>query len=109
MPISRERVANWTGYIHTTAERLLKEKWGRDEPFEITMKVRTECKKMDNCLFYKDYDRICVSEKMKTFDLKKQYSRCIVEKKYSEFVPDLCLIDDTSLWTKMESVIQLIV
>lgn len=82
-------------YIHTTAERLLKEKWDRDEPFEITMKVRTECKEIDNCFFYKDYGHGCVSEEVKTFDLKKQYSQCIVEKKYGEFVPDLCLIDDT--------------
>lgn len=82
-------------YIHTTAERLLKEKWDRDEPFEIKMKVRTECKEIKSCFFYKDYGQNCVTELVKTFDLKKQYSQCIVEKKYGEFVPDLCLIDDT--------------
>lgn len=82
-------------YIHTTAERLLKEKWDRDEPFEITMKVRTECKDIDTCFFYKDYGHNCVSEETKTFDLKKQYTQCVVEKKYGEFVPDLCLIDET--------------
>ena len=82
-------------YIHTTAELLLKEKWNRDEPFEITMTVRTECKEKDSCIFYKDDCYDCVTEELKTFDLKKQYSQCIVEKKYGEFVPDLCLIDDT--------------
>ncbi len=82
-------------YIHTTAERLLKEKWDRDEPFEITMKVRTECKEKDNCFFYKDHIGNCVIEEKKTFNLKKQYSQCNVEKKYGEFIPDLCLIDDT--------------
>lgn len=30
-------------YIHSTAERLLKEKWDRDEPFEITMEVWSFC------------------------------------------------------------------
>lgn len=82
-------------YIHTTAERLLKEKWDCDEPFEITMKVRTECKNIENCFFYRKYDNYCNSEEVKTFDLKKQYSRCLVEKKYGDFIPDLCLIDDT--------------
>ena len=82
-------------YIHTTAERLLKEKWDRNEPFEITMKVRTECKEKDSCLFYRDFDPNCLIEEEKTFDLKKQYSQCIVEKKYGEFIPDLCLLDDT--------------
>ncbi len=81
-------------YIHTTAERLLKEKWDRDEPFEIKMNVRTECKELANCFFRKGYDKCEIKEK-KTFDLKKQYSQCIVEKKYGEFVPDLCLIDNT--------------
>lgn len=81
-------------YIHTTAERLLKEKWERDEPFEITMKVRTECKNIDTCFFYKDDGHGCIIEERKTFDLKKQFTLCIVEKRYGEFVPDLCLIDE---------------
>lgn len=82
-------------YIHTTAELLLKEKWDRDEPFEIRMKVRTECKDINTCIFFKDYGQNCVKEEMKPFDLKKQYTQCVVEKRYDEFVPDLCLIDET--------------
>lgn len=82
-------------YIHTTAERLLKEKWDRDEPFEITMKVRTECKDKDTCIFYQHFCRGCLSEEIKTYDLKKQFTQCVVEKKYGEFIPDLCLIDET--------------
>lgn len=82
-------------YIHKTAEKLLKGKWERDEPFEITMKVRTECKDIDSCFFYKGSGHYCVSEETKTFDLKKQYTQCLVEKKYDEFVPDLLLIDET--------------
>ena len=82
-------------YIHATAERLLKEKWERDEPFEITMKVKTACKDLDNCFFYKGSGQNCITTEIKTFDLKKQYSQCIVEKKYGDFVPDLRLVDDT--------------
>ena len=82
-------------YIHTTAERLLKEKWDRDEPFEIKMKVRSECKERAKCPFNKIHSQSCITEEEKTFNLKKQYSKCIVEKKYGEFVPDLCLIDET--------------
>lgn len=82
-------------YIHTTAERLLMEKWKRDEPFEITMKVRKECVNIDNCIFYKDYGKNCFTEEICTFDLKKYYSKCFMEKKYGTFVPDLCLIDET--------------
>ena len=86
---------NLDRYIHATAERLLKEKWERDEPFEITMNVRTVCKEIGNCLFHEGYTRGCVTEEMRTFNLKEQYTDCLVEKKYGDFVPDLCLIDKT--------------
>jgi hypothetical protein len=82
-------------YIHKTAERLLKEKWDRDEPFEITMKVRTECKEFNTCVFHQEKGYGCVKEEMQTYDLKKQFTRCVVEKKVGEFVPDLCLVDDS--------------
>ena len=82
-------------YMHSTAERLLKEKWDRDEPFEITMKVRTVCSRFSTCIFGKASKRQCTSEEMKTYDLKKHYTQCLVEKKYGEFIPDLCLIDET--------------
>ena len=82
-------------YIHTTAERLLKEKWDSDEPFEIKMKQHTVCKDIDNCFFYNEYGYNCITEEYITIDLKKLYSKCVVEKKYVEFIPDLCLIDET--------------
>jgi hypothetical protein len=79
-------------YIHSTAERLLKEKWERDEPFEITMKVKTACKHHPDCVFGKTNNR-CISSETKTYDLKKYYSTCLVEKKHGAFIPDLCLTD----------------
>lgn len=82
-------------YIHSTAERLLKEKWERDEPFEISMNVHSECRDYDNCLFRQEYNRVCKGTEMKTFDLKKQFSQCLVEKKFGEFIPDLCLVDES--------------
>jgi hypothetical protein len=81
-------------YIHSTAERLLKEKWERDEPFEITMNVKTACKHYPDCVLGKTNNR-CISSETKTYDLKKHYSRCLVEKKCGEFIPDLCLLDET--------------
>lgn len=82
-------------YIHATAERLLKEKWERDEPFEITMRVRTECKDLNSCPFNNDCEYGCVTEETETFDLKKHFTKCLVEKKIGGFVPDLCLVDET--------------
>ena len=83
-------------YIHATAETLLKQKWDNpNEPFEITMTVHTECKEAESCVFYRDNRQSCKKEETKTYDLKKQFSQCLVEKKYGVFVPDLCLIDET--------------
>lgn len=82
-------------YIHTTAERLLKEKWERNEPFEITFGVRTVCSRFTTCIYSQAYKHQCFSHKPETFDLKKYYSTCLVEKKCGEFIPDLCLIDET--------------
>lgn len=82
-------------YIHKTAEELLEQKWNRDEPFEISMKVRYECESFDKCFFRYDSGWGCVKEEFKTFDLKKQFNRCLVEKRVGEFIPDLCLIDDS--------------
>lgn len=80
-------------YIHETAKRLLKEKWDSDAPFEITMKVRKECKEMEKCPFKKSSE--CFLEVIETFDLKKYYSECLVEKKIDTFIPDLCLKDES--------------
>ena len=82
-------------YIHSTAERLLKEKWDRNEPFEITFGVRTICNRHATCFYSQAYKHQCFFQKPETFDLKKHYSTCLVEKKYGEFIPDLCLIDES--------------
>lgn len=82
-------------YIHSTAERLLKEKWERDEPFEITMTVRTECENLKDCVFFLENGKGCITEEVRTFDLKEQFTQCIVEKEVGVFIPDLCLVDDT--------------
>lgn len=83
-------------YIHDTAERLLKEKWDKDEPFEISMVVAAKCRKIESCPFSVGTNvRNCVSRKMETFNLKEHYQTCLVEKKYGEFVPDLLLLDET--------------
>lgn len=84
-------------YIHKTAELLLKEKWERNEPFEITMRVRTECKDLKRCPFNNDCEYGCITEGTKTFDLKKYFTKCLLEKKIGEFIPDLCLIDETGI------------
>lgn len=82
-------------YIHSTAERLLKEKWDSEQPFEVVMTVRRVCKN-DNCKILKMHGyQSCVKEQVEHFDLKKWYSDCIVEKKVDDFIPDLCLVDNT--------------
>lgn len=98
-------------YIHSTAERLLKEKWERDEPFEITMTVRTECENINDCVFFQENGKGCITEEVRTFDLKEQFTQCFVEKKVGDFIPDLCLVDDIGnhkpifieIWSKHKS------
>ena len=82
-------------YIHETAIRLLKEKWDSDLPFEITMEVHRECKYYDSCVFHEEGIPGCLSCKKVTYDLKQHFNQCVVEKKFGEFIPDLCLIDDS--------------
>lgn len=95
-------------YIHSTAERLLKEKWDSDLPFEIRMTVHSQCENRMNCFFQQS---TCTAKKIETFDLKEWYSQCLVEKKVGEFIPDLCLIDETGkhdpifieIWSKHQN------
>lgn len=82
------------GYIHTTAKRLLKEKWDSEEPFEITMSVKTECNRIASCPFCQATGHRCSIGKTETYNLKEYYTQCLVEKKYGDFIPDLCLIDE---------------
>lgn len=83
-------------YIHGTAERLLKEKFDSDEPFEVEMSVRKQCSLFDECIFKSKYNPIsCKSGEPKKFNMKDYYDECLVEKKIGEFVPDLTLIDST--------------
>lgn len=98
-------------YIHSTAERLFKEKWDSDQPFEITMTVRSECDRRENCFFQSAQEGVCSTEKIETFDLKRWYNQCLVEKKVGGFIPDLCLIDETGkhdpifieIWSKHQN------
>lgn len=95
-------------YIHSTAERLLKEKWDSDQPFEIRMTVHSQCENRMNCIFQQS---TCTAKKIETFDLKEWYSQCLVEKKVGEFIPDICLIDETGkhdpifieIWSKHQN------
>lgn len=83
-------------YIHDTAERLLKEKFDRDEPFEVVMQVTKKCSKHDGCMFAKESGHdYCTIHETVTYDLKKHYQKCLVETKYDGFVPDLMLVDET--------------
>lgn len=89
-------------YIHDTAERLLKEKFDRDEPFEIEMKVTKQCKNFDDCKFaIKEGLHACRTTELKKFNLKDHYQVCYVEKQCGEFRPDLML-----WWTRPASMPQ---
>ena len=79
-------------YIHSTAERLLEEKWMSDEPFEVIFFGHSSCPACGECIF-SDYN--CRNQTKKiVVNLKEHYTKCVVEKKYDEFIPDLCLIDE---------------
>ena len=82
-------------YIHTTAEQLLKERWDSDGPFEFTLTVEFVCEKADTCVFAGVVDGKCRRQAIHTINLKERYSTCLVEKKVGEFIPDLCLVDES--------------
>ena len=82
-------------YIHTTAEQLLKERWDSDGPFEFTLTVEFVCEKADTCVFAGVVDGKCRRRAIHTINLKERYSTCLVEKKVGEFIPDLCLVDES--------------
>lgn len=82
-------------YIHSVAESLLKEKWEGDEPFAVSYKVKSTCANIESCLFGKQFNVNCVKEEFKTVNLKELYTQCLIEKKVEDFIPDLCLIDES--------------
>lgn len=83
-------------YIHDTAERLLKEKFDSDDPFEVVMYVTKTCEQHEGCLFAKDHGQdFCTKTESIKYDLKQHYQKCLVETKCGDFIPDLMLIDET--------------
>lgn len=83
-------------YIHNTAERLLKEKFDCDEPFEVEMPVTRQCRNFGDCKFATNEGaHPCRIVERKKFNLKEHYQECLVEKPCGEFRPDLMLVDNT--------------
>lgn len=98
-------------YIHETAKTLIKERWERDEPSEVSYKVSRKCKALRECVIDKTRHASCACSEMLKVDLKTMYNRCSVEKKEGGFIPDICLYDDNGIndplfieiWSKHEN------
>lgn len=82
-------------YIHSVAEALLKDKWDGDEPFVVSYKVKSICASIESCLFGKQFNVNCVKDEYKTVNLKELYTQCLIEKKIGDYIPDICLIDES--------------
>ncbi len=85
-------------YLHTLAEIKLSE-WFRDNKnIQIELKTNFECKNWEKCKWSNkdDYydEEYCHWEEHTPFNLKDYYTDCVVEKKYGNFVPDICLYNN---------------
>ena len=74
-------------YLHSIAERMIMDWFNKNESITLSMNTYEKCNKYAHCLFYDE--NICKGLTRKLFDLKKYYSKCTQEYRYSNFIADL--------------------
>lgn len=74
-------------YLHILAKRLIKEKFDRDEPFEVGYYRDIKCSDQRTCPFAKPEE--CHAWKLNSFDLKQFYDTCIEEQSVDGYISDL--------------------
>lgn len=76
-------------YLHILAKRLIKEKFEKNEPFQVGYYRDVKCSDIQTCPFAKDDE--CHTRKLEIFDLKKFYDTCEEERPVGECIADLLL------------------
>ena len=80
-------------YLHMVAKRLIKEKFEKNEPFQVGYYRDVKCSDMATCPFAKDEE--CHTYKLETFDLKEFYDTCEEEKTVGDYIADLLLTNSS--------------
>lgn len=76
-------------YLHKLAKRMIKDKFDREESFEVGYYRVVQCSNKSTCPFAKS-DK-CREWKLETFNLKRFYDTCIEEQSVNGFIADLLL------------------
>lgn len=74
-------------YLHSIAEIMIMNWFNKKETIILSMDNFEKCNKYDSCIFYDASN--CEGTKRTQFDLKKYYSKCILEHRYEGFIADL--------------------
>lgn len=80
-------------YLHMVAKRLFKERFEKDEPFQVGYYRDVKCSDMATCPFAKEDE--CHTYKLETFDLKEFYDTCEEEKSVGDYIADLLLTNSS--------------
>ena len=86
---AEEEHCNSETYLHKLVKRLIREKFEKDEPFEVGYYRDVICSDKESCPFSKADE--CLVNKLETFDLKEFYDTCEEERSVGGFVADLLL------------------
>ena len=82
----------WESYLHKCAKCLLKQRFDKNEKFEISYSVTNHCPKYDVCELAKfNYWKECNGEFVYKRDLKQIYDTCEIERGYNGFIGDVKL------------------
>lgn len=88
----------YDNYIHKLAEIKLSEWFRNSKNIIIELKYDFECKNWKQCKWNNKEnsknEEYCYWVERKPFNLKDYYTSCVVEKKYGNFVPDICLYNN---------------
>lgn len=90
---AEEEHCNSETYLHKLAKRLIREKFEKDEPFEVGYYRDVICSDKESCPFSKADE--CLVNKLETFDLKEFYDTCEEERSVGGFVADLLLTNSS--------------
>lgn len=76
-------------YLHILAKRLIKEKFDREDSFEVCYYRDVSCSDQSSCPFNKPEE--CHAWKLSPFDLKQYFDTCVEEQSVDGYIADLLL------------------
>lgn len=88
----KEAHCSWESYLHQLSKKRLKERFDKQEEFNISYYVEYVCEKSDGCrLGLLHSKQSCNRRELRTVDLKRMYDTCEEEVCYNSFRADLML------------------